>query len=152
MNGPSPDLLEFVRLLVENEVDFVVVGGFALAHHGVIRYTADIDFFVRASIENGRKIEQSLEQFGFASLGLKAKDFEDPDVIVQLGNEPNRIDIITTIDGVSFGDAWDSRILGDLDGVSVAFLSREQLIANKLAAGRDKDLVDAKKLQKRSKP
>jgi predicted nucleotidyltransferase len=150
MNGLSSDLREFVKLLVENEVEFIIVGGVVLAFHGVVRYTAGIDFFVRADADNAQKIEQALKQFGFSSLGLTAADFEDPELIVQLGNEPNRIDLITRIDGVSFAEAWRSRISNLLDGVPVAFLSRSALIANKLAAGREKDLLDVKELRKRA--
>lgn len=139
----SKDLREFVELLNANEVEYLVVGAHALAFHGHPRYTGDLDFYVRASQENGEKLEKVVRDFGFASTGLKAEDFNDPDVVVQLGIEPNRIDIITKLTGIDFNSAWELRVPGTLDGLSVFFISRDLFLENKRASGRPKDLQDA---------
>ena len=139
----NKDLREFVELLVAHEVEFVVVGAYALAFHGHPRYTQDIDFFVRSSQGNAEKLEKLIRDFGFASTGLKATDFYDPDVVVQLGHEPNRIDLITRIDGVSFDEVWEHKVPGDLGGTAVWFIALDDYLKNKRAAGRPKDLADA---------
>ncbi len=139
----NKDLREFVELLVAREVEFVVVGAYALAFHGHPRFTQDIDFFVRPSEANAKKLERLIHDFGFASTGLQASDFYDPDVVVQLGNEPNRIDLITRIDGVTFDDVWEHKVSGELGETAVWFIALEDYLLNKRAAGRPKDLADA---------
>ena len=106
---------------------------------------------VRASEENSRRVVAALDAFGFGSVGIQAEDFQSPDKVVQLGVPPNRIDIITSITGVSFEDAWESRTPGVLDGVATQFIGREALIRNKESTGRAKDLGDAEELRKRSR-
>jgi predicted nucleotidyltransferase len=138
----NKDLREFVELLVGHEVEFVVVGAYALAFHGHPRYTQGIDFFVRSSQKNAEKLAKLIHEFCFASTGLKASEFYDPDVVVQLGNEPNRIDLITRIDGVTFDEVWEHKVPGDLGGTSVWFIALEDYLANKRAAGRPKDVAD----------
>jgi hypothetical protein len=102
-----------------------------------------VDFFIDASPGNARKVEEVIRHFGFEATGLTAQDFLKPDSIVQLGVVPNRIDIITSLDGVTFDEAWAGRIEAALDGVPVHFLSRDLLIRNKRATGRARDLADA---------
>jgi hypothetical protein len=145
----SKDLREFVELLNSNGVEYLVVGGFAVSYHGFARYTGDIDFLVRPSEENSQRVLAALAQFGFGSAGIQAEDIRSPDKVVQLGVPPNRIDIITSISGVSFDDAWESRTAGCLDGVATQFIGREALIRNKESTGRAKDLGDAEELRKR---
>jgi hypothetical protein len=137
-----PDWRAFIELLNSHGVEYVVVGAWARAFHGVPRSTGDIDFFVRGSTENAQKLVRVLQVFGFGSLGIKAEDFLTPDRIIQLGVEPYRIDIITSISGVSFEEAWADRVTGELDGLPAAFLSLPLYKKNKLAAGRRKDLAD----------
>jgi hypothetical protein len=144
----NKDLSEFIELLVALEIEFVVVGAFALAFHGHPRYTRDIDFFVRPSEANAEKLERAIREFGFASLGLKASDFYDPDVVVQLGQEPNRIDLMTKIDGVSFDEVWRGKVAGHLGDSAVWFISAADYTKNKRAAGRTKDLADAEEIEK----
>ena len=144
----NKDLLEFVTLLVDLEIEFVVVGAFALAFHGHPRYTRDIDFLVRPSKENAEKLVQAMTQFGFESLGLKSSDFYDPDVVVQLGQEPNRIDLMTRIDGVSFDEVWHGKVAGHLGDAAVWFISAADYTKNKRAAGRTKDIADAEEIEK----
>ena len=140
---PLPsDWREFIELLNSHGVEYVVIGAHARAFHGIPRSTMDIDFFVRRSPENAVRIENALRAFGFASLGLRAADFEKPDRVVQLGAEPNRIDLITSISGVSFDEVWEDRIQSKLDGIPVSFISLSAYKKNKRAAGRPKDLAD----------
>ena len=142
------DLREFIESLNSHGVEYLIVGAHALAFHGFPRYTGDVDVLLRATPENAARVEQVLVAFSFASLGLSAADFLDAGRVVQLGMAPNRIDLLTSLTGVSFEDAWDRRVTGDLDGVPVAFLSRETLIKNKRATGRTQDAADVENLER----
>jgi hypothetical protein len=117
-----------------------------MAYHVRPRYTDDIDILVRPSPENAARLEAVLGSFGFASLGLSAADFQQQNGVIQLGRPPNRIDILTSISGVSFEEAWQGREFGELDGVPVSFLNKECLVRNKRASGREKDVEDLKRL------
>ncbi len=136
------DLKEFIVLLNSNRVEYVVVGAFALAFHGRPRYTGDLDLLVRPSRENAERMEKVVTAFQFASLGLTASDFAESDHIVQLGQPPNRIDLITSLTGVDFDEVWATRVPSALEGLPVAFISKECLIRNKKAAARPQDLAD----------
>lgn len=149
MDQLQNDLREFVELLLANKVEFVVVGAYAVAFHGYPRYTQDIDLFVRSSASNARKLTVLIRSFGFESLGLKQEDFYDPDVVIQLGHPPNRIDVITRIDGVTFDRVWENKVEGDLDGLNVYFIDLESLLLNKASTGRAKDKGDAEELVRR---
>jgi hypothetical protein len=144
----SKDLKEFVELLNSRKVEFLVVGAHALAWHGLPRYTKDIDFFVGTNPENAKALELVIHDFGFSSTGLTAGDFQNPGQIIQLGIEPNRIDILTGISGVTWDEAWATRVKGEMDGVPVFFLSEDAYIRNKLASGRPQDIADAERLKK----
>jgi len=137
-----PDWREFIELLNSHSVDYLIVGAWARAFYGVPRSTGDIDFFVRASLENGERLVRALDQFGFASLGITPEDFLPPGRVIQLGIDPYRIDIITGISGVRFEEAWSERMHGEIDGVPAEFLSLRLFKKNKRAAGRAKDLAD----------
>jgi len=125
----------------------VVVGGHALAYHGRPRYTKDLDVFVEPTPENAARLLLALADFGFSSLELKAADFDRPGMVVQLGIAPNRIDLLTAIDGVSFDQAWQGRVAGRFGTESVPFLGRRELLANKRAVGRLQDLADIEALE-----
>jgi predicted nucleotidyltransferase len=140
------DLREFIGLLNSHGVEYLLVGGYALAFHGAPRYTGDIDLFVRGTQENAARIERAIAAFGFAPLGLGAADFVRPDAIVQLGQPPNRIDLLTSITGVGFEEAWAGRAAGDLDGLPVYFIGREAFLKNKRATGRTQDRADLERL------
>ena len=142
------DLREFIALLNSMRVKYVIVGGHAVAFHGYPRYTGDMDFLIEPSPDNAKLIHGVLQQFGFSSLGLTPADFDHPDKVVQLGYPPNRIDIITSIDGASFEEIWASRVPGDMDGLPVSFINKELLLRNKRAAGRPQDIADVKNLTK----
>lgn len=141
------DLREFIELLSSSEVDFIIIGGHAVAFHGHPRFTGDIDFLVRSTPENAERIIVALKAFGFGEIGLSSEDFTRHGSVVQLGRPPNRIDLLTSISGVDFEEAWEGRVAGELDGLAVFFLGFDALLKNKQASGRDKDLADVKKLQ-----
>lgn len=143
----TADFEDFLRLLNERRVRYVVAGGFAVAAHGTPRYTKDLDVWVEVSPENAGRLLLALDDFGMGSLGLSSADFEERDVVLQLGYEPNRIDILTGLTGVEFGEAYPRRVLVQLAGLQVPFLAREDLIANKRALGRPRDLADIADLQ-----
>ena len=136
------DLREFIELLNARDVRYLVVGAYALAYHGRPRYTGDIDFFVQCSEHNAQLVAQIVEEFGFASLGIVAADLTSSDQVIQLGVEPNRIDLMTSISAVSFEEAWETREYGELDGLRLPFISRDLLKRNKAAVGRKQDLAD----------
>jgi hypothetical protein len=142
----DPDFRDFVELFTANDVRFLIVGGYAVAAHGLPRYTGDLDAWVWVSSENASKVVRSLEAFGFSNLGLTADDFDEPDRVVQLGDPPYRIDILTSIEGVEFDDAWERRVVLDLDGVKVPFIGRDDLLTNKRVAGRPQDIADVERL------
>jgi hypothetical protein len=120
----------------------VVVGAFAVAFHGRPRYTGDIDVLVRPEPSNAARIAGAIHDFGFAASGLNAEDFTKPDQVIQLGVAPNRIDLLTSLTGVSFAEVWENRTRGDIDGVPVWFIGRDALARNKQATGRPQDLAD----------
>ena len=136
------DFNEFVELFVAKDVRFLVIGGYALAAHGYPRATDDFDAWVWANSENAEKIVECLTEFGFGKLNLSADDFTTPDRVVQLGYPPYRIDIISSITGVEFDSAWANRLIVDVDGLKVPFIGRDDLLTNKRATGRPKDLLD----------
>ena len=142
MDTPSSDFEELFVSLNAKNVRAVIVGGHALAFHGRPRYTKDLDVFVEPSAENAARLIAALDDFGFGGLGLTASDFSAPDKIVQLGVAPNRIDLMTSIDGITFADAWAGRVIGRYGGQPVSYLGRAEFIRNKQAAGRPQDLAD----------
>lgn len=139
------DFKEFVELLNAKGVDFLVVGGYALAAHGHPRYTGDIDFWVRSSPDNLKRLLNALDEFGFGSLGLVVSDFA-PQTVVQLGQPPRRIDLLTDIDGVSFDECFARRELVELGGSTLPIIGLEDFKVNKRATGRLKDLADLQAL------
>lgn len=151
MAGPmnlNRDFKEFVELLVAHDVRFLIVGGYAVAAHGHPRYTKDLDVWVWAAPPNADRLMSALVDFGFDAVGLSAADFQQPDAVIQLGREPQRIDILTSATGLDFEDAYSRHVLFDIDGVPVPFISVDDLRANKLATGRLQDLADAEALKR----
>jgi hypothetical protein len=144
----NQDFQEFVELFVAHEVEFLIVGGYALAAHGHPRYTKDLDVWVWIGTENSQRIIAAIEAFGFGDLGLTAADFQDPEVMVQLGHEPQRIDILTFASGLHFSDAYENRVYITIGNVQVPFISVDDLRTNKLATGRPRDIADVADLPK----
>lgn len=141
------DWLEWLSSLNANGVEYLIVGGVALARHGHPRYTGDLDCFVRPSPDNARRVLAALRDFGFGSLAIDERDLSVPDRVVQLGFPPGRIDIITEIEGVTWDEASRSAVEGRYGEVPTRFISRELLIRNKRACGRPQDLADAARLE-----
>ena len=146
MESVNRDFKEFLELFTENGVEYLIIGGYALAFHGVPRFTGDIDIFINRSRENANRILECLDEFGFAQIGLQLADFTEADQVVELGYPPVRIDIITSIDGVTWDDAWNNRVQAAYGDVPVLFISREDFIKNKLATGKKQDLADLEAL------
>jgi predicted nucleotidyltransferase len=143
----NPDFKEFIQSLNDNHVRYLVIGGYAVALHGYPRYTKDIDIWIEMTPDNAENMVKALEQFGFASLGLRAADFLAPDQIIQLGYPPNRIDLITTPPGLEFKSCYTARVPVEMDGVTIDFIDLENLKKNKLASGRLQDLADLENLK-----
>jgi len=142
----QPDFKELLALLNAHGIEYVIVGGYALAFHGAPRYTGDLDIMVKADSENAARIIKALEKFGFGEAGLTPDDFQQVEKVVQLGVPPVRVDILTSLTGVSSDEAFSGRVEGTYGGVSVYFLGRDQLVANKRALGRKRDLADIEAL------
>lgn len=138
----DPNFNEFVELLLDNEVRFLVVGGYAVAAHGHPRYTGDLDIWILTSAENAERLLGALYAFGFGSVGLALSDFTQRDQVVQLGYPPFRIDLLTSLDGVRFEECYDRRVDVILGGLTVPFIGLDDLKHNKEASGRPQDLAD----------
>lgn len=141
-----PDFKELLELLNAHKVDYLIVGGYALALHGYPRFTGDLDIYLGIQQDNAKKVLSVLKEFGFGELNLSEKDFTQSDQIIQLGVPPIRIDFITSIDGVEWDTAWANREKGNWEDIPVAYLGREDFISNKRASGRLKDLADIESL------
>jgi predicted nucleotidyltransferase len=138
--------LDFLRLLESHKVEFVVVGGYAVGVHGFPRYTGDLDIFIAISRENADRLIGVFREFGFSSLDLKPEDFLEPDVVVEIGREPMKIQVLTGIDGISFERCRSDRILVDVSGLQIPFIGFDSLLANKAASPRSKDRIDLEEL------
>ena len=145
------DFKEFIELLNKNEVEYMVIGGYAINFYCRPRYTVDIDFLISRNRENAQRIVKTLHEFGFGSLGLTVDDFMTRGQIIQLGYEPVRIDIVNDIPAVDFDEAYKRRVIADIDQVQIQFISLYDLKINKIAAGRNKDLDDVNAIQKLEK-
>ncbi len=143
----SKDFKEFIELLNESNVKYLVVGGYAVAFHGHPRYTKDLDVWIELSADNANNIIEALNKFGFGSLGLKPDDFLESDQIIQLGYPPNRIDILTTLNDLEFEDCYNAKIEAEIQGLKINFIHIEHLKKNKRATGRPQDLADAEHLE-----
>ena len=148
----SKDFEELLASLSSREVKALVVGGYAVAYHAKPRHTKDIDIWVEPEPENVQRLLNALNDFGFGSLDLKEEDFTEPGRIVQLGFPPNRIDLLTSIKGLNFEDAWQSRVEDSYGEAKVCYLGRDDLIRNKKAVGRPQDQADVAVLESFRKP
>lgn len=137
------DFADMLSELSEAGVEYLVVGGYAVIAHGFPRATGDIDLWVRPSSENARRVMHALRRFGAPLADLTEDDLSTPGVVFQIGVIPNRIDILTEVDGVTFDEAWASRLTETVEGQQVPVLGRSALLRSKKAAGRKKDLIDA---------
>ena len=138
--------LEFLRLLEGHKVEYVVVGGYAVGVHGFPRYTGDLDVFVEISRENADRLIGVFGEFGFSSLNLKPEDFLEADMVIEIGREPMKIQVLTGIDGISFERCRNDRILVNVSGLQIPFIGFDCLLANKAASPRSKDRIDLEEL------
>lgn len=147
----QPDFEELLRLLEENRVSYMVVGGYAVAFHGYPRFTKDIDLWFRLDDSNIARLKKALFAFGFAKHALPDRLFLEPENIIKFGVEPVRVDLVNEIDGVIFDEAIEESVRGRYGEVEISFIGLESLIANKRASGRAQDLADLENLERRAK-
>ena len=140
------DFSEFLKLLNKNEVRYLLVGGYAVGHHGHVRGTADMDIWVDRDGDNAVRVVAALAEFGFRGPNVSAKDFEEPGKVIRLGVPPVRIELLTSISGVAFDECYRSRVVAEWDDLRVDVISREMLQRNKRARGRAKNLDDLQNL------
>lgn len=140
------DFSEFVALLARHDVRYMIVGGYALAAHGLPRATGDLDAWIWTDSANADRLLAALDEFGFGGIGIGHDDLTSDDCVVQLGYPPYRIDLLTSISGVDFDVAWRRHVEVVLDGVVVPFIGREDFIANKRSTGRPQDVADVLRL------
>ena len=133
---------EMLSALADAEAEYLLIGAYAMAAHGCPRATGDIDLWVRPTAENAAKVWAALLAFRAPTSGVTPQDFTEPDLVYQIGLPPQRIDLLTGVDGVNFDEAWPNRLLVELDGLTVPVIARDDLKRNKKATGRQKDLQD----------
>lgn len=143
----EPDYEELLRLFNKHRVHYCVIGAYAVAFHAVPRFTKDLDLLVGPSLENGKRIIRALKGFGFGSLDLSSSDFDRPGRIIQLGYEPVRVDLLTSIEGCTFEQVWKHRVTGRYGKQRVAFIGLNELILNKRASCRQQDQADLEILE-----
>jgi hypothetical protein len=137
-----PDFAAFLRLLNEMEVEYLVVGGYAVGHHGYVRATGDLDIWVNRTHENAARLAAAFVAFGFDLPEVSPELFMKPDRVVRMGETPVRIEVQTSISGVDFSECWDEREVAGWDDVEVNVIGLKHLKLNKMAAGRPKDRAD----------
>ncbi len=143
----NPDFRDLFAALNAAHAEFLIIGGYALAVHGVPRFTKDLDVWVNANPDNAQKVWSALDEFGAPFLDLTLQDLSTPGIVFQMGLPPNRIDIITVIDGVEFHEAWEHRISSAYGDQPVMVIGIDDLIRNKEATGRPQDRLDAQTLR-----
>jgi len=143
----AQDFEDFVKLLNKHQVDYLVVGGYALAFHGKPRHTGDLDIWINSSESNAEKLVNVIQEFGLATLGLTMSDFMQEGYVTQIGYPPLRIDILNTIDGVKFENAYPNKLLVDVNGIEVRYIGLKEFIENKTASGRSQDICRLKRNQ-----
>lgn len=145
---PIPrDFREFFRLLNKHRAKYLVIGGYAVGYHGYPRYTGDVDIFVAVSPQNGKAMVKVFCEFGFADDNLTPEFFCDYGQVIRLGREPMKLEIVNQIDGVNFSRCYARRVRARFEGLTVNFIAYEDLLKNKRASGRHKDLQDIEVLQ-----
>lgn len=143
----NPDYRDILSVFADAEVEYLVIGAYALAAHGHPRATGDLDLWVSPTPDNAERVMEALSMFGAPLARVSREDFETPDTVFQIGVSPRRIDILTTIEGVQFDDAWPARLEIEVENLPVAVIGREHFIQNKQALGRSQDLADVERLR-----
>lgn len=142
----SSDFKDLLKLFNDCQVKYLIIGGYAVIKYTEPRYTKDLDLWIRADQDNAVAVFQALREFGAPLAGMTEDDFAHEGYFYQMGVLPVRVDILMSIPGLAFDAAWRNRVESDFDGIPVLFISRADLIASKLAAGRPQDLIDADSL------
>jgi len=142
----QPDFKEFIQLLNAKGVKYLIVGGYAVGFHGRPRYTGDMDFWIQKSSVNAQLMKESLDAFGFSSFNLSSSEFMKDNLVLQLGYEPVRIDILTDVSGLNFDECYPRKIIATIDHIEVPFIHLNDLKINKASTGRAKDLGDLENL------
>ena len=142
----NSDFKDLLNLFNAYRVKYLIIGGYAVIKYTEPRYTKDLDLWIRADAKNAKAVFQALKEFGAPLTGLTPTDFAEEGYFYQMGIPPVRVDILMSISGLTFDEAWPRRVKADFDGVPVLFINRQDLIASKLAAGRPQDLIDAASL------
>ena len=136
------DFKELLELFNKHKVEYVIVGAYALAFYGCPRYTGDLDLLVKPDPDNAKKIIEAIKEFGFESLNLGIKDFSSPEKVIQLGVPPIRIDLITSLTGLTWEQVASHKVKGEYGDIPVYFIGKTEFIINKKSLGRHKDLAD----------
>ena len=136
------DFIDILSAFSEEKVDYIVVGGYAIAFHGYVRGTGDIDLWIRISDENAERVWKALQTFGAPLLELSKEDLKAPGMVFQMGLPPNRIDIINKVEGVQFDEAWSNRKFVEFQDLTIPIIAKSELLINKRAMNRPKDLAD----------
>lgn len=139
---------EFIELLEKRKVSYLLVGGYAVGYHGFPRYTGDLDVFIAISESNSEAILEVFSEFGFSDLGLQKSDFLEEEIVVEIGREPLKIQVLTGIDGVTFNECYEGKEFFNIGDVRVPFIGYQELIKNKEASPRAKDKIDLEELRK----
>lgn len=142
------DFKDFIALLNKNNVRYLIIGGYAYSYYAEPRYTKDIDLLIDPAEDNAERILEAIRDFGFGDVKLTVQDFLEPGQVIQLGVAPLRIDLLTTIKGIRFTNAWDNRTTGQFGDIQAFFISKQDLIKAKKASKRKQDLADVEKLEK----
>ena len=148
MENLNPDFLDFITLLEKKSVEYLIVGGNAVGFHGFPRYTGDIDFFVAVSEMNAQRVMEVFQEFGFGEIGIEKQDFLKPSFIIAIGREPRKIQVLTGIDGVTFDECRNTAVECEYLGRKMRFIGLQELLRNKKASGRNKDLIDVQELSR----
>jgi hypothetical protein len=144
----NPDFKELLNILENYKVRYLVVGGYAVMKYTEPRFTKDLDLWVSTDEENSKAVFNALREFGAPLKGLTQKDFSEKGYFYQMGNPPLRLDIMMSIPGVEFEDSWNNRIETEIDGLTVPFISKQDLLKAKEASGRAQDMIDVENLKK----
>ena len=150
----NEDFQDFLQALQDEKVIFLIVGAYALAIHGVPRATGDLDIWIKSDPDNAKLVWKALQSFGapVKALDVSIRDLATKGMVVQIGLPPRRIDLLTDISGVTFEEAWQTRVLHEVGSLTVPFIGRRALLQNKKASGRPKDLVDLATLEQNKHP
>lgn len=143
----NSDFKELLKLFNDSRIKYLIIGGWAVTYHAEPRYTKDLDVWISADRANAKAIFQALRAFGAPLSGISADDFTQEGNFYQMGVPPVRVDVLMSVPGLKFEDAWHNRVVADFDGVPVNFISRQDLIISKRASGRPQDLIDADLLE-----